>query len=164
MHGRLTPLRNRLLASLNPHENIYNIPNLLTFSRLLSAPVVGYFILNDHHLAALGLFIYAGVTDLIDGWMARKYNLQTVVGTVIDPMADKALMTVVTVCLAMKAALPGEFKSLDHIINNSFPVYVSSALFSSISGKYPKNQRPELKLLDQNCSIKNEIKYENAYK
>lgn len=54
------------------------------------------------------LFIYAGVTDLVDGWVARKYNLKTVVGTVIDPMADKALMTVVTVCLAMKAALPGE--------------------------------------------------------
>jgi cardiolipin synthase len=40
--------------------------------------------------------------------MARKYHLQTVVGTVIDPMADKALMTVVTVCLAIKTALPGE--------------------------------------------------------
>lgn len=59
-------------------------------------------------MAALALFVYAGVTDLIDGWMARKYNLQTVVGTVIDPMADKALMTVVTVCLALRGALPGE--------------------------------------------------------
>lgn len=57
--------------------------------------------------------MYAGVTDLVDGWVARKYNLKTVVGTVIDPMADKALMTVVTVGLAMKAALPGEF---DHYI------------------------------------------------
>lgn len=69
--------------------------------------MIGYFLLHDHHLAALVLFVYAGVTDLVDGWVARKYDLGTVVGTVIDPMADKALMTVVTVCLAVKAALPG---------------------------------------------------------
>ena len=60
-------------------------------------------------MPALGLFVYAGVTDLVDGWIARKWGLQTVVGTVIDPMADKALMTVVTVTLAMKGALPGEW-------------------------------------------------------
>ena len=60
------------------------------------------------HMPALGLFVYAGVTDLVDGWVARKWGLQTVVGTVIDPMADKALMTIVTVTLAMKEALPSE--------------------------------------------------------
>ena len=60
------------------------------------------------HIPALGLFVYAGVTDLVDGWVARKWGLQTVVGTVIDPMADKALMTIVTVTLAMKEALPSE--------------------------------------------------------
>lgn len=60
------------------------------------------------HMPALGLFVYAGATDLVDGWVARKWDLQTVVGTVIDPMADKALMTIVTVTLAMKEALPSE--------------------------------------------------------
>ncbi|MCJ1429927.1 hypothetical protein MMC29_007842, partial [Sticta canariensis] len=97
----------RLLASLNPRENIYTVPNILTFSRLLSAPVIGYLIVHEQHLPALVLFVYAGITDFVDGWIARKWKLQTVVGTVIDPMADKTLMTVVTVCLAVKAALPG---------------------------------------------------------
>lgn len=55
----------------------------------------------------MGLFAYAGITDLIDGYIARRWNLQTVVGTVIDPMADKTLMTILTVCLAIKGALPG---------------------------------------------------------
>lgn len=100
-------LPTRLLASLTPHENIYTLPNLLTFSRLLAAPVIGYWIIHEQHLPALCLFIYAGLTDLLDGWIARTWGLQTVVGTVIDPMADKTLMTVVTVCLAVKAALPG---------------------------------------------------------
>ncbi|KAI9718949.1 MAG: hypothetical protein M1812_003834 [Candelaria pacifica] len=99
-------IRDRLLPSLTPHENIYTVPNVLTFSRLLAAPVVGYLVLHDYHAWAVGLFVYAGITDLVDGYIARRWNLQTVVGTVIDPMADKTLMTILTVCLAIKGALP----------------------------------------------------------
>ncbi|OWP00474.1 cardiolipin synthase [Marssonina coronariae] len=96
----------QVLTKLTPHENIYTVPNLLTFSRLTAAPVVGYLVLHDHHAWAVGLFAYAGITDLVDGYIARRWNLQTVVGTVIDPMADKTLMTILTVCLAIKGALP----------------------------------------------------------
>ncbi|KAI9147919.1 CDP-alcohol phosphatidyltransferase class-I family protein [Paramyrothecium foliicola] len=88
------------------HEDIYTIPNFLTFTRLVAAPVVGYLVLHDQHAWAVGLFAYAGVTDLLDGWIARRWNRKTVVGTIIDPMADKALMTILTVCLAVKGALP----------------------------------------------------------
>lgn len=102
-----TPKLRDRLRSLTPYENIYTVPNILTFSRLISAPVVGYLVLHDQHALAIGLFAYAGVTDLIDGWIARRWNLQTVVGTVIDPMADKALMTIVTVCLAINGGMPG---------------------------------------------------------
>jgi cardiolipin synthase (CMP-forming) len=105
--GKDSPLRKVLPASLTTHENIYTLPNLLTFSRLIAAPFVGYCILHDQHALALGLFAYAGITDLLDGWIARRWNQKTVVGTVIDPMADKTLMTVLTVALATKGALPG---------------------------------------------------------
>lgn len=91
------------------HENIYTLPNLLTASRLVAAPFIGYCILHDHHTWAFGLFAYAGITDLLDGWIARRWNLGTVVGTVIDPMADKTLMTILTVTLAAKGLLPGRF-------------------------------------------------------
>ncbi|KAL3425770.1 phosphatidyl synthase [Phlyctema vagabunda] len=96
----------KALTKLTPHENIYTIPNILTASRLIAAPIVGYLVLHDQHAWAVGLFAYAGITDLVDGWIARRWNLQTVVGTVIDPMADKTLMTILTVCLAIKGALP----------------------------------------------------------
>jgi cardiolipin synthase len=96
----------RRISVITPHENIYTIPNILTFSRLLATPVIGYLVLHDNHVWAAGLFAYAGISDLVDGWIARKYNLQTVVGSVIDPMADKALMTVLVGCLAIKGALP----------------------------------------------------------
>lgn len=88
------------------HEDIYTIPNALTMTRLIAAPAIGYLVLHDQHAWAAGLFAYAGITDLLDGWIARRWNRKTVVGTVIDPMADKALMTILTVCLAVKGALP----------------------------------------------------------
>ena len=94
-------------TTASSHEDIYTLPNILTFSRLAAAPFVGYFVLHDQHLWALGLFAYAGITDALDGWIARRWNRQTVVGTVIDPMADKALMTILTVSLAVKGSLPG---------------------------------------------------------
>lgn len=69
--------------------------------------MVGYFLVHDHHVAALGLFAYAGITDLVDGYIARRWNLQTVVGTIIDPMADKLLMTIGVTCLAVNGSIPG---------------------------------------------------------
>lgn len=97
------------ISSLTPRENIYTVPNILTFSRLLATPVIGYLVLHDNHVWAAALFAYAGISDLVDGWIARKYKLQTVVGSVIDPMADKALMTILVGCLAVKGALPRMF-------------------------------------------------------
>lgn len=98
-------IKTRLVKNMT-HENVYTLPNLLTFSRLVATPVIGYLILHDYHFWAVSLFAYAGITDLVDGWIARKWNLQSVVGSVIDPMADKALMTVVTLALAIKGLLP----------------------------------------------------------
>lgn len=94
------------ISALSQHENIYTVPNILTFSRLIAAPAIGYLVLHDNHVWAAGLFAYAGISDLVDGWIARKYKLQTVVGSVIDPMADKALMAILVGCLAVKGALP----------------------------------------------------------
>ena len=76
---------------------------------MVAAPVVGYLLAYEVYPTALALFLYAGITDLADGWIARRWNMQTVVGTIVDPMADKALMTIVVVVLAIKGALPGTF-------------------------------------------------------
>lgn len=109
---RLNTPTKRILSKLplaKVHENIYTVPNILTFSRLVAAPLVGYFLVHDHHAAALSLFAYAGITDLVDGYIARRYQLQTVVGTIIDPMADKLLMTIGVACLAVNGSLPGKY-------------------------------------------------------
>lgn len=112
------------IPKLTPHENIYNLPNILTVSRLVAAPVTAYLLLHDQHKWALALFAYAGITDLVDGWIARRWGLQTVAGSVIDPMADKALMIVLTVTLAVKGALPRKSRLLSiNKTSDSAPTY-----------------------------------------
>ncbi|KAK0438062.1 CDP-alcohol phosphatidyltransferase-domain-containing protein [Armillaria borealis] len=87
-------------------ENIYTIPNALTVSRILACPVLGWSILNSNFKLATGLLVYAGLTDLADGYLARRFKMHSVLGTILDPAADKALMTTLTVTLAMKGCLP----------------------------------------------------------
>ncbi|OLN81530.1 Cardiolipin synthase (CMP-forming) [Colletotrichum chlorophyti] len=118
------------------HEDIYTIPNILTLSRLFAAPFVGYFILHDQHAWALGLFAYAGVTDLLDGWIARRWKQQTVVGTVIDPMADKTLMTILTVCLAAQGSLPVWLATI--ILGRDVGLAISAIYYRWISLPPPK--------------------------
>ncbi|KAK4196505.1 CDP-alcohol phosphatidyltransferase-domain-containing protein [Triangularia verruculosa] len=117
-------------------ENIYTIPNLLTFSRIAASPFIGYAILHDQHALALGLFAYAGVTDALDGWIARRWGLQTVVGTVIDPMADKMLMTVLVVALTVKGTLPLWLAVL--ILGRDVALAISAIYYRWISLPPPK--------------------------
>lgn len=101
-----TTLKAKLKLDTTRHENIYNIPNFLTLTRLLATPAIGYLIIHNQHLYAFTLFTYAAFSDLLDGWIARKWHLQTVVGSVVDPMADKLLMTTLVTCLAVNGSLP----------------------------------------------------------
>ncbi|KAG8623522.1 hypothetical protein KVT40_008498 [Elsinoe batatas] len=124
------------LPGITSHENIYNVPNFLTLTRLVAAPAVGYLIVQGDLKWALGLFFYAGVTDLIDGWMARKYKLQTVVGSVIDPMADKLLMTVMTITLAAQGLMPAYLATL--ILGRDVTLAVAAIYYRFASLPAPK--------------------------
>ncbi|KAI3597808.1 phosphatidyl synthase [Moniliophthora roreri] len=87
-------------------ENIYTLPNLLTTSRIIACPAIGWSILSGEFHLATSLLVYAGLTDLADGWLARRFKMSSVLGTILDPAADKALMTTLTVTLTMKGMLP----------------------------------------------------------
>jgi len=133
----ITKILNKTPSPLsNKRENIYTIPNILTASRIVLSPFIGYCILHDYHSWALGLFAYAGITDLLDGWIARRWKLQTVVGTIIDPMADKMLMTVLVVALTMKAALPLWLAVI--ILGRDVGLAISALYFRWISLPPPK--------------------------
>ncbi|CAG8467979.1 9075_t:CDS:2 [Diversispora eburnea] len=115
----------RKLKKFPTREKIWNLPNILTISRLAVSPVIGYFILNEHYKFALGAFMYAGITDLLDGFIARHYKLQTMVGTVMDPLADKILMTIITVTLNMKDLIPSKyFKNVRNALSQYFKLFI----------------------------------------
>lgn len=86
-----------------------NIPNILTLLRFLLIPafVMVFFSQNNHHLLwAMMIFLLAGATDLLDGYIARKYNLITKLGTLMDPLADKLMIITVLVCFALRSYIP----------------------------------------------------------
>ncbi|MGL4345195.1 MAG: CDP-alcohol phosphatidyltransferase family protein [Cellulosilyticaceae bacterium] len=87
-------------------KQLFNIPNILSLVRILLVPVFIYIYLNaqtkeSFYLAAFILFV-SGLTDALDGYIARKYNLITELGKVIDPFADKLTQATVAICLALR--------------------------------------------------------------
>lgn len=91
---------------LKVSSDLYTIPNILTMSRIFATPFIGYFITTGQSTAAISVFVYSCVTDALDGFIARKYNMKSVLGSILDPAADKFLMTVCTVALGIKQIMP----------------------------------------------------------
>ena len=71
---------------------IRQIPNMLSALRLLAAPLAAWLILNDHDTAALIVFAFAGASDGLDGYVARRWGFTSRFGAWLDPVADKLLM------------------------------------------------------------------------
>ena len=87
---------NEKLTDQNKSANqVWNVPNILTFSRILIIPVfvaLFYVQFTAHYFVCFALFIMAGITDFLDGAIARKHNLVTNLGKFLDPIADKVLV------------------------------------------------------------------------
>ena len=82
------------------------IPNILTILRfILIAPIV-YTIWTEHFIIALVLLIFSGITDVLDGTIARKFNLITDFGKLMDPLADKSTQVAILVTLAIRGIIP----------------------------------------------------------
>jgi Phosphatidylglycerophosphate synthase len=67
------------------------IVNLITLSRIILAPIILVFLILDNYLLCLLLFVLASITDYLDGYLARKYNAESQLGEILDPIADKIL-------------------------------------------------------------------------
>jgi len=90
----------------SPHPMLRHIPNVLSAIRLVLAPATAAFVVTDNFLAAFGVFAFAGFTDAIDGTLAKLLNCPTQFGKVLDPLADKALMTAAFLALAFVHDVP----------------------------------------------------------
>lgn len=89
-----------------------NAPNLLSFSRILFTPVFIATLWTRHGRAALLLLAFAAFTDFLDGYLARSTGTQTTLGQLLDPIADKVLMSGVFIALAAIRAIPVWFVAI----------------------------------------------------
>ncbi len=82
------------------------LPNLITLSRIVLVPVTIVMIADREWMSALVLFLLAGVSDALDGFLARSFNLRSELGAYLDALADKALLISIYVALAVVGVIP----------------------------------------------------------
>jgi CDP-diacylglycerol--glycerol-3-phosphate 3-phosphatidyltransferase len=89
--------------------DVANLPNLLTLVRILAVPVLVWILADPTPMTTLPAFVIyfvATMTDVLDGWLARRYGLITPLGKLLDPLADKLLVVSTLIMLAMAARTP----------------------------------------------------------
>jgi cardiolipin synthase (CMP-forming) len=103
------------------------LANQLTIARMVMIPLLITLLLSNHHGWALVVFILAGLTDALDGVIARRYQQSSSLGAILDPVADKLLMTACFVILA----LPDHPRTVpDFEITNHIPLYLTIVTIS----------------------------------
>ncbi|MEZ5786833.1 MAG: CDP-alcohol phosphatidyltransferase family protein [Xanthobacteraceae bacterium] len=83
-----------------------NLPNIITIGRILLVPVLVWAIAAGETRIAFGLFLLAGISDAVDGFLAKRFGMSTDFGALLDPLADKALIISVFVGLGIAGAIP----------------------------------------------------------
>jgi cardiolipin synthase len=83
-----------------------SIPNLITLGRILLVPVVVWAITAGEYRVAFILFLAAGISDAVDGFLAKRFGMTTELGAYLDPLADKAMLVSIYVALGITEAIP----------------------------------------------------------
>jgi cardiolipin synthase (CMP-forming) len=83
-----------------------SIPNLITLGRIILVPVVVWAIISGEMLLAFSLFVVAGISDAVDGFLAKRFHMESELGAYLDPLADKALLVSIYVALGIARELP----------------------------------------------------------
>jgi cardiolipin synthase (CMP-forming) len=108
-----------------------NIPNLLTLLRIILSPVIVILLIQGSFLKALIVFIVAGITDALDGFLARVLHQQTVLGAYLDPIADKALLASSFITLSVLHIIPGWLTVI--VISRDFIILLGISVLSIMS-------------------------------
>lgn len=85
---------------------LYYLPNAITVFRIALVPVFILYLNDGNYAAALVVFVVAGVSDSLDGFIAKRYNLTTRIGAILDPLADKILLVTAYIMLAILSHVP----------------------------------------------------------
>ena len=106
-------------------SRIFTIPNLLTIFRMVLIPVFVTLLFYQRFILALNVFIIAGITDGLDGLLARRFDQRSQLGTILDPIADKLMLVTAFVVLSMRSVFPQPLPS--HL---PIPFWVTVAVIS----------------------------------
>jgi cardiolipin synthase len=83
-----------------------SIPNIITLGRILLVPFIVWAIASNQLEIAFAIFIVAGVSDAVDGFLAKRFNMASELGALLDPVADKALLVSIYMALGIWGAIP----------------------------------------------------------
>ena len=106
-------------------SRIVTVPNLLTVFRMVLIPVFVSLLFYQRFVLALAVFALAGITDSLDGLLARRFNQKSQLGTILDPIADKLMLVTAFVVLSMRSVFPQPVPS--HL---PIPFWVTVAVIS----------------------------------
>ena len=113
-------------------KQLWSAPNQLTLLRLCMVPLLVIAILNGHFKTAFALFILAGVSDGLDGVLARRLHQHTVLGQYLDPIADKLLLSTLFLVLTHVGLIPRSVTVL--VFSRDFGVVILGALMFAVAG------------------------------
>ena len=83
-----------------------SIPNIITLGRILLVPIIVWAIASGQMEVAFAAFVVAGVSDAVDGFLAKRFNMASELGAMLDPLADKALLVSIYMALGIWGAIP----------------------------------------------------------
>ncbi|MCW8915651.1 MAG: CDP-alcohol phosphatidyltransferase family protein [Magnetovibrio sp.] len=83
-----------------------NLPNIITLLRIAATPIVVWLIVEQYMMWAFWVFVVAGISDAVDGFIAKQFNMETELGKYLDPIADKALLVSVYITLGIWGHIP----------------------------------------------------------
>jgi cardiolipin synthase len=123
-------------------SRIITLPNLLTIVRMALIPVFVSLLFYQKFLLALGVFVVAGITDGLDGLLARRFHQQSPLGRILDPIADKMMLVTSFVVLSMRSVfptplpkhLPIPFWVTITVISRDVFILVGAAAINMVSG------------------------------
>ena len=108
-----------------PSAQIWTVPNLISFGRLLLVPVFAFLIVAEHDYWALAVLAVSGVTDFLDGWLARRWNQVSDLGAKLDPAADRLYILSTLLGLAYRDFIPwwlvGAVVARDVVLSGMIP-------------------------------------------
>lgn len=113
-------------------SQLLTAPNQLTLLRMMFLPFIVIHLVNRHYTWALTLFVLAGLSDGLDGLLARTLKQQTLLGQYLDPIADKLLLSTMFLVLSILHKIPWKFTVL--VFSRDITILFASAVLYAIAG------------------------------